>query len=348
MRAALYDGRYGYYSTQAAAMTRGGDYVTSAEVHPVFGTLVAQQLCEMWEGMSRPARFDVVEMGAGRGLLARDIVRASARDATFGAALRYSIVDVSAAMVREQRRVLEEAGLAERVAWCDGLPGRVTGCVLSNELVDAFPVRRVVRRGDQLDEVYVAWRDGGFVDELRPPSDERLRRYFDHLGLLPGDGAYAEVNLDAIDWMRRVAAAIDRGYALTFDYGYEAGQLYAPWRRDGTLQCFYRQSASSDPYQRIGRQDMTASVDFTTLRRVAEAAGLATLGMTDQASFLVNLGVGEGVAAAARERPGELEEYFARRRVVMDLIDPARLGRIKVLVQGKAAPGLALRGFAAG
>jgi len=191
MRAALYDGRYGYYSTQAAAMTRGGDYVTSAEVHPVFGTLVAQQLCEMWEGMSRPARFDVVEMGAGRGLLARDIVRASARDATFGAALRYSIVDVSAAMVREQRRVLEEAGLAERVAWCDGLPGRVTGCVLSNELVDAFPVRRVVRRGDQLDEVYVAWRDGGFVDELRPPSDERLRRYFDHLGLLPGDGAYA-------------------------------------------------------------------------------------------------------------------------------------------------------------
>ena len=156
------------------------------------------------------------------------------------------------------------------------------------------------------------------------------------------------MNLDAIDWMRRVAAAIDRGYALTFDYGYEAGQLYAPWRRDGTLQCFYRQSASSDPYQRIGRQDMTASVDFTTLRRVAEAAGLATLGMTDQASFLVNLGVGEGVAAAARERPGELEEYFARRRVVMDLIDPARLGRIKVLVQGKAAPGLALRGFAAG
>ncbi len=346
MRAALYHSRYGYYSTQAAAMTRGGDYVTSPEVHPVFGTLVAEQLREMWEAMSRPARFDVVEMGAGRGLLARDIVRAAARDAAFGAALRYGIVDVSAAMVREQRRVLDEAGLAERVAWLDELPGGVAGCVLSNELVDAFPVHRVVRRGEQFEEVFVAWRDGRFVDELRPLSDERLRRYFDDVGVLPGDGAYAEVNLDAIDWMHRVAAAVERVYVLTFDYGYEAAQLYAPWRRDGTLQCFYRQSASSDPYQRIGRQDMTSSVDFTTLRRAGEAGGLMTLGMTDQAAFLVNLGIGEGVAAVARERPGELEEYFARRRVVMDLIDPARLGRIKVLLQGKGVPAAALRGFA--
>ncbi|TAK65652.1 MAG: SAM-dependent methyltransferase, partial [Dehalococcoidia bacterium] len=314
MRAALYDVRYGYYATQAAAMTRGGDYVTSPEVHPVFGTLVAEQLREMWDVMARPARFDVVEMGAGRGLLARDIVRAAERDAPFGAALRYGIVDVSAAMVREQRRVLDEAGLAERVAWLDELPGGVVGCVLSNELVDAFPVHRVVRRGDELDEVYVAWRDGRFVDELRPPSDEQLRRYFDGLALLPGDGAYAEVNLDAIDWIGRVGASLERGYVLTFDYGYEAAQLYAPWRRDGTLHCFYRQSASSDPYQRIGRQDMTSSVDFTTLRRAGEAAGLATLGMTDQAGFLVHLGIGEGVASVARERPAELEEYFARRR----------------------------------
>lgn len=345
MRAALYDSRYGYYSSRASAMARGGDYVTSPEVHPVFGTLVAEQLLEMWETMARPARFDVVEMGAGRGLLARDIVRAAAREAAFGEALRYGILDVSATMVREQRRVLDEAGLTERVAWCDELPDGVVGCVLSNELVDAFPVHRVVRRGEQLEEVFVAWRDGRFVDELRPISDERLRRYFDELGVLPGDGAYAEVNLDAIDWMRRVAGAVERGYVLTFDYGYDAKQLFAPWRRDGTLQCFYRQSASSDPYQRVGRQDMTSSVDFTTLRRAGEAAGLTTLGMTDQAAFLVNLGVGEGVAAVARERPSELEEYFARRRVVMDLIDPARLGRIKVLLQGKGVPGAELRGF---
>jgi SAM-dependent MidA family methyltransferase len=345
MRAALYDDRHGYYSTQAAVTTRGGDYVTSPEIHPVFGTLIAEQLREMWQAMGRPPRFDVVEPGAGRGLLARDIVRAAARDAAFGAALRYTVVDSSAAMMREQRRVLDEAGLAETVAWSHALPDRLTGCVLSNELIDAFPVHRVVRRGSQLEEVFVAWRDGRFLDELRPLSDERIRSYFDELGLLPGDGAYAEVNLDAIDWIRRVSASLDRGYVLTLDYGHEAELLYAPWRRDGTLQCFYRQSASSDPYQRIGRQDMTSSVDFTTLRRTGEAVGLETLGMTDQAAFLVNLGIGEGVASVAHERPADMEEYFARRRVVMDLTDPARLGRIKVLLQGKDVPATALRGF---
>ena len=103
-----------------------------------------------------------------------------------------------------------------------------------------------------------------------------------------------------------------RGLVLTFDYGYEAADLYAPWRRDGTLLCFYRQAASSDPYQRIGRQDMTASVDFTTLRRAGERAGLRTDGMTTQADFLVRLGIGEGIAAVAEG--AQLEEYFARRR----------------------------------
>jgi SAM-dependent MidA family methyltransferase len=194
--------------------------------------------------------------------------------------------------------------------------------------------------------VYVALdSDGRFADELRSPSDPAIAQYFADLGLLPGDGCYAEVNLEAPRWITRVASSIDRGYVLTFDYGYEASDLYAPWRRDGTLLCFYRQSASSDPYQRVGKQDMTASVDCTTLRRVGEVAGLTTLGMTDQASFLVRMGIGEGIASVAQERPDEMEEYFARRRVVMDLIDPARLGRIKVLLQGTNVDSTPLRGF---
>ncbi len=347
MAAALYHPKYGYYSTNSGTMSRGGDYVTSPEMHPVFGTLVAKQLREMWGVMSRPARFDVVEMGAGTGLLARDIIRAATSDPDFAVALRYRIVEVSPALARAQRRTIEDADLSEAVIdWFDELPGAIEGCVLSNELVDAFPVHRVVRKGDDLREVYVACRDGRFVDELRPLSSDALRRYFDDLGLLPGDGSFAEVNLDAVAWIDRVAASLRRGYVLTFDYGYEAEALYAPWRRDGTLLCFYRQDASSDPYQRIGRQDITASVDFTTLRRAGERAGLLTLAMTDQSAFLVSLGIGEGIAGIASDRPEQMEEYFARRRVVMDLIDPARLGGVKVLLQGKDAPTAPLRGFA--
>jgi SAM-dependent MidA family methyltransferase len=233
--------------------------------------------------------------------------------------------------------------LARDVQWLDALPHHIEGVVLSNELVDAFPVHRVVRSGDELHEFYVAERDGRFEDVQRPLSDARLREYFDDLGVLPGDGCVAEVNLAAVDWMRDVAAAVDRGYVLTFDYGYEAADLYAPWRRDGTLLCFYRQSASSDPYSRIGEQDITASVDFTTLRRAGDAAGLRTLACTDQASFLVRMGIGDGLTSSADE--GEMEEYFARREAVMALLDPARLGRITVLLQGKGVPDAPLQGF---
>lgn len=347
MQAALYHARHGYYRTSAAVTSRGGDFVTSPEVHPVFGALVAKQLAECWRVMSCPSAFDVVEQGAGRGLLARDIILAAEQEPQFAAALRYRLVEPAPNLRRAQEETLAHAEVAgARVEWIDELPGAVTGVVLSNELLDAFPVHRVVRRGGALCEVFVAHDGTRFVDELRPLANAAIRDYFDALGLLPGEGCYAEVNLDAPRWIADVARSLERGCVLTFDYGYDAADLYKPWRRDGTLLCFYRQSASSDPYQRVGKQDMTASVDFTTLRRAGEEAGLRTLGFTDQASFLARWGIGEGVAAVARERPSEIEEYFARRNVVLDLIDPGKLGRIKVLLQGRGVPDTELRGFA--
>ncbi len=347
MEAALYHPRHGYYRTQDAPTSRGGDYVTSPEVHPIFGALVARQLIEMYDAMSRPVRFDVVEQGAGRGVLARDILRSpAAHDDAFGRALVYTIIEPVARLREIQRATLADAGIdAARVRWAGALPSRIEGCLLTNELLDAFPVHRVVRRDGDLREVCVGLDGDSFVDVECAPSTPALAAYFDEIGIVPGDGCVAEVNLDTPLWIEGVAAAVERGYVLTFDYGYEATALYAPWRRDGTLLCFYRQSASSAPYQRIGKQDMTASVDFTTLRRAGERAGLRTLATTDQSSFLVRLGIGEGVASVARDRPGELAEYFARRNVVLDLIDPGKLGRITVLLQGKGVPDTALRGF---
>ncbi len=351
MEAALYHPKYGYYTTSAGSMDRRGDYVTSPEVHPIFGAMVAKQICELWNVMSRPAEFDLVEHGAGSGALARDVLRwVRAHVPAFADAVRYRILEISSTLRAAQRRSLESDDLSQNtVEWLDAPPAGVTGCVLSNELIDAFPVHRVIRENGTLSEVFVALDDAGrFVERLGPISDPALAGYFDDLGLMPGEGCYAEVNLDAARWMTRAAGSIDRGYLFTFDYGYEAADLYAPWRRDGTLLCFYRQSASSDPYQRIGKQDMTASVDFTTLRRAGEAAGLTTLGMCDQSSFLMRMGVAEGIARIARDRSGELEEYFARRNVVMDLIDPARLGRIKLLLQGKGVTDAPLTGFPGG
>ena len=133
--------------------------------------------------------------------------------------------------------------------------------------------------------------------------------------------------------MSRTGAALRSGFVLTFDYGYEAEELYTPWRKDGTLLCFYQHNPSNNPYARIGRQDMTSHVDFTSLRHAGEMAGLKTPGLVTQSEFLTNLGIGE--ALPGHNDKLSLEERLARRRGVSELVDPAGLGRIKVLVQTK-------------
>ncbi len=356
MEMALYHPRHGYYRSPREKMGRAGDYLTSPEVHSLFGHMVGRQLAEMWEVMGSPARFDLLEMGAGNGLLARDILRWAQRlHPAFLKALTYRIAETSPALVERQRHTLEalglpagQAGLPEgKVTWEPGeapAAGSVSGCVLSNELVDSFPVHRVGVEGGKLLEVYVVWQEGRFQEELGPPSTPELGAYFERLGLLPGEGCRAEVNLAALAWVRQVAVALARGFILTFDYGHEARDLYAPWRRDGTLLCFYRHNPSPDPYVRVGKQDMTAHVDFTSLVEEGRRHGLEPLGITTQSRFLAALGIGEALTPApGAELP--LEEYYARRRAVSELLDPAGLGRIRVLVQAKRVAPCALRGL---
>ena len=343
METALYHPQHGYY-TARQPMGREGDYLTSPEVHPIFGALVAKQLYQLWELMDQPERFDVVEQGAGSGLLARDILRwASKREPSFHKALGYRIVEISPALRRRQQETL--APPRAGIEWLEELPEKIDGCLLSNELIDSFPVHRIVHRDRQLMELYVTSRDGRFEEVVGLASTERIAEYFADAGLWPGDGCVAEVNLHAIDWMTAAAQALRRGVVLTFDYGYPAQELYAPWRRDGTLLCFYRHNASNDPYARIGKQDMTSHVDFTSLMRAGESSGLQVAGFTTQARFLSNLGIGVGVDTIAKESPGALEEYYARRRAVQDLIDQAGLGRIRVLAQRKDVAPTELWGF---
>lgn len=339
MAMALYHTLHGYYNSPGEKMGRQGDYLTSPEVHPIFGQLVARQLHEMWQTMGRPPTFDVLEQGAGNGLLCRDVLRWAQRQAPdFLEALRYRLRETSDELVRRQRRNIELLGTvaAEQVRWEEASAplDAVEGCALSNELVDSFPVHRVLMENGGLREIYVTWKDGRFQEETGPPSSPALAAYFEALGLWPGEGCRAEVNLAAVDWMRQVALALRRGFVMTFDYGYEAADLYAPWRRDGTLLCFYRHSAAGDPYARIGCQDMTSHVDFTTLARTGEAHGLSLLGITTQERFLTALGIG-GALAPPQGPEARLEEYYARRRAVTELTDPAGLGRIKVMLQEK-------------
>jgi SAM-dependent MidA family methyltransferase len=344
MAMALYEPRLGYYCSGRETMGRAGDYLTSPEVSPVFGAMVGRQLREMWELIGSPARWDIVEAGAGNGTLCRDVLGWARRQVPeFFEATEYAIVEPVPNLEARQRKVLEADSPEAKVRWVTEMPDAVEGCVLSNELLDSMPVHREQIENGELREVVIGWDGNQFREELGDPSTPEIARHFEQLGLLPGEGCTAEVNLAAFDWIAQAGAALRRGFVLTFDYGYEAEELYAPWRKEGTLLSFYKHNPSNDPYARIGRQDMTSHVDFTTLRHTGEAGGLKTMGLVSQAEFLANLGIGEAMPAHSAEL--SLEERLARRRAVSELVDPAGLGRIKVLVQVKGVDAESLRGL---
>ena len=351
MEHALYHPEFGYYTrpTDAAGEDRigwDGDYYTSFDVHPILAQALARQVRQIDEQLGAPDPFTVVEMGPGKGLLARDFFAACEKDSpTLFARLRYVLIERSPAMIAEQRRVLAPWLVFDNVSWLNSLSelttDSLTGVVLSNELVDAFPVHRIRIAQGEPREVYVDEAGGRFVERLGPLSTPDLSAYLRRLAAmnitLP-EGYTTEINLEAMAWMREVARVLGRGMALTIDYGHTAQDRYGPERSRGTLLCYWKQLTSEDPLTRVGLQDLTAHVDFTALVAVGEEAGLHLTGFTNQMSFLMSLGVEQ---ALERLEPGSKEFQS-----IVQLLRPEGMGRtFKLLIQHKGIPTPALDGL---
>ena len=336
MEDCLYHPEYGYYMTTRQRIGREGDFYTSSSVHALFGQLIARQLHQMWEILGCPANFVIAEQGAGEGYLCLDILNALAGDSPeFYSLLEYRIVEISAKNRARQAQLLSRH--QHVVNWCQqsDLAGMI-GCYLSNELIDAFPVHIVEKRDGKLLEAYVAVENGTFQEILQDPSTEELANYLEWVGAELAEGNRAEINLVAPSWMRNVAGLLQRGFVLTIDYGYLAGELYAPWRTTGTLMCYYQHTSGENPYIRLGEQDLTAHVDFSALIKAGEESGLQQLFYGDQCKFLMGLGFVDALLAAqAREK--EPHRAQALRLTLKNLILPeGGMGEIfKVLIQGK-------------
>ena len=323
METALYHPRGGYY----AGAGPEADYYTSPAAHPAFGALVAVQLVRTWEALGRPRCFTVVEMGAGSGLLARDVVSYARRAlGPFGGALRYVAVD------RARTGSVDDDAVRRVVASRMPVAG-VVGCVLSNELLDAFPVRRFEVREGRVLEVYVVVRDGRFAEELGEPSTPELTQHVERLGVELPDGFRGEVNTGIGPWMADVSAALERGFALTIDYGYVRGERGAAGPGD-TVQAYHRHAGGASPYVRVGEQDLTAHVDFTQVVEEGRRVGLRPLGIRSQARFLHEMGL-RGLLERMRREPMEESRRMANLAAMRDLAKPDGLGGFKVLLQAK-------------
>lgn len=340
MAACLYQPGLGYYTSPGRKVGAEGDFYTSSNVHQLFGRLIAREIRRMWECMGEPERFEVVEAGAGNGRLAADVMDALAEiDPRFYGRVTCWLIEAESSL-REQQREMLAAHLA-KVAWSEPAElaeGRLSfsGCLYSNELIDAFPVHLVEMTGEGLREVYVTATGGELGEVLAEPSTPELAEYLARLGIALMPGQRAEVNLAARAWLTSVARALTRGFVMTIDYGYPAVELYAPLRKNGTLLCYYRHTIEENPYIRLGQQDLTSHVDFTTLANEGEGAGLARVWFGEQYRFLMGAGMLEEIMAL-EERAASEEERLKNRLTLKKLMLPdGGMGdTFKVLIQAK-------------
>ncbi len=346
MRECLYHPAHGYYSK--AEQTRFADYYTSADVHSIFGRLLARQFAEMWESLGRPAEFTVVEAGAGVGRLATHVLDFCATKLpAFYNSLRCVAVERSAPRREQAIANLKRHATAGHFAGSAEIPARIAaGCLFSNELIDALPVHRVVLESGALKEIFVDFRDGRFLSATAPLSTCAIAEYFATQGVILQEGQCAEAGLEACDWIMKVARRLERGYVLTIDYGHHAAELFDDHHMRGTLLAYQNHRVSEDFYVSPGEQDLTAHVNFTALEMWGKRSGLETAGFSTQTAFLLALGQGNEFADLYDEGQTEAERVRARLQL-KTLIHPEGMGeRFQVLVQRKGSVRRRLTGCA--
>lgn len=343
MQMVLYHPQYGYYNSDMERIGRFGDYYTSPTVHRMFGELIAKQLEEMWKIVGEGI-FTVVEMGANGGWLCHDIIQCIKKEyPNFYDNFHYIIVETNPYAWEKQRLLLNSIdvpyenlfpdGHDKKVSWHtyteEGFSfGRIQGCVLSNEYADALPVHRLKVENKILKEVYVGYNTIDFYetdDEISSPS---LADYIETNKIYLKEGQEYEVNLAAAEWLRHASEKLNKGFIITVDYGDITDGIHCKNNTRSTVRCYYKHTVNRDYYKRLGEQDITADVDFTSLMNAGRLLGLEVTGFTKQSHFLIALGILDKLNTINNDTETILK--------VKNLFHPEGMGDVfKVLIQHK-------------
>jgi SAM-dependent MidA family methyltransferase len=341
MAAALYDEREGYYCrADRTRWGRGGDYRTSPERSPLFAATFARYFAALYDELGGPSQWTILEAGAGAGDFARVALETLEREhPRVFRATRYGLVEISAdARTRASANL---AAFSDRIEFYEGDRWRELsfecGVIFSNELLDAFPVHRVLMRDGQLRELCVGLNDAcDFTWSEQEPTTTRLAKHFARLDTALAEGHVAEVNLAAEEWIEDASSALGRGYVVTVDYGAEAAELFqTPERVCGTLRGFSAHEFVADVLAEPGAYDLTTTINWTALRMAGKAAGLETITLERQDEFLLRAGALDQLERLAARASGEAE----RVQLVLgarEMILPGGMSQsFQVLVQKK-------------
>lgn len=340
MDMALYEPDHGYYATDKTEIVRAGDFYTSQHVHSIFGSMIGKQIKEMWELMGKPQSFFAVEPGAGAGYMCKDILDYLNKQGLLNS-VTYAIIEKNPFIKKTQKNLLKD--YFDHVVWASSMKelGTIRGCILSNELLDSFPVR-LIQMEDELKEIYVT-ADNNNLHELRGlPNSNVVFDYLKEFSVKLPMGYRTEINLRIKDWLRNISDILSEGFILTIDYGYPSRDYYSHERNRGTLLCYYKHQTTENPYINIGEQDMTAHVNFSSVRKWGEEFGFETLGFCQQGIYLVSLGIDEMIQELAQTS----KDYLFDVAKIKKLILPGTIGEThKVIIQYKGKHVPQLRGF---
>ena len=337
MELALYAPGLGYYAAGSTKLGAAGDFTTAPEVSPLFGRCLAAQCREVLVDLPGG---NILELGAGSGTLAAEILEALAREGPLPG--RYLILEPSPDLQARQAKLISERipWAAGRVHWLSRLPVGFRGVVLANEVLDAMPVHRfrIGEDGAPLELLVRPSADGWeeVADRPRSPGLTQAVRALQSQGLATEPGYASEINLRLGPWLEALTAALNQALILLIDYGYPRGDYYRAERRGGTLMCHARHRAHADPYRDIGLQDITAHVDFTAVAEHGAAAGLVLGGYTTQALFLIGCGLDRELAGAAADPSRAMDLALGARTLVL----PSAMGeRFQVIALEKGVTG---------
>lgn len=344
MDLALYHQEHGYYTSGNVSIGREGDFYTSPYVHSAFGEVVSKFIMKSLSVINAPAPT-IVEIGAGKGTLARDVLDTIKREnpASYEL-LKYIFIEKSPDLFGEASEVLKNhmgrVGFANSISDLEN--ESVEGVVISNELFDAIPFHRAVIENGKLREIYVSLEDNNFIEITDDPSTGELKKYIDKYELELAEGQKLEINLRAGKTLSDISGIIRKGLLLTIDYGYLAPELYNTTRMNGTYKCMKGHTINENPYTSIGKQDITAHVDFTNLINEGKTLELNKIIYTTQGQFLIDWGILDVLEKMSQSGDELGEKKIA---AVKNLFLPGSMGnQFKVLIQEKNLGG-SLSGF---
>jgi len=342
MEMALYEPELGYYTSQKTRIGRSGDFYTSSHLHPAFGIMIGKQIEEMWEIMNKPSDFQIVEMGSGAGYLCKDILDYLKNRELFNS-LNYTIVELNPAMKTSQQNLLTD--FSGKIRWVSSIRelNNIKGCILSNELLDAFPMH-IIEMNDEIKEIFVSTDNEKLTEIKGAPSTSGITDYIKEFSIELEKGHRTEINLEIKKWLGEINRALTEGFILTIDYGYSSEDYYSEDRNKGTLLCYHEHQVTEDPYQNTGEQDITAHVNFSSVKKWGDELGINTIGFCPQGTFLVSLGIDEVIAEIHKIHKNSDYPFEVAR--IKKLILPGTMGEThKAIIQYKGSGKPALRGF---